>query len=138
MTDPSDSTTPATKTVTNEIPPVTVAMIGTGTGDGGGVTSIPNGTILETPDGHPNIQANVVTPVVAILVRFVNVYLTTLVGLLTAGGLGNEVFGNIDFHSLLVKSAIGALSVAGIAAIKNVVTVFGRLEGKFPLATGSI
>lgn len=120
------------------IMPVTVAMVGTGTGDGTAAAPLTAGTIARTPDGQPNIRLNIITPAVAIAVRFVNLFLTTLVGLLTAAGVGVRLFDVSDFQSLLVKSAWAGLIVAGMGLLKNLITIFARLEGKYPLATGSI
>lgn len=107
-----------------------------GTGDG---SRLANGTIAETPGSNtPNLVVKVIPPLVAILVRFANAYVTTLVGLITAGIVGKDVIPAADFGALFVLCA--KLSLAGpcVDALKNLVTVLGRLEGKYPLLTGSV
>ncbi len=58
------------------IAPVVVTMVGTGDGGGSPLTS---GTQAKTPDHQPDLVVNVVTPALAIAVRFVNLFLTTIV-----------------------------------------------------------
>ncbi len=124
------------KTVVAPVKPLEVTMIGTG--DGG--VPIPSGTIATTPDHQPNLIVNVVGPLAAILVRFVNLYLTTLVGLVAAGmtPAGSSLLKTGDFYHLVLTCASLALPGAALGLIKDVVTVFGRLEQKYPLLTGSI
>ena len=119
---------------------VSIAIIGTGTGDGGGVAPTPNGTVAKTPEGQPNLLVQVVAPTTAIVVRFVNLYLTVLVGLLAAGMTpeGGKLLYTSDFWHLCVRCASLALPGAAVGFVKDVITVFGRLEGKYPLGTGSI
>ena len=114
--------------------PVHVAMIGTG--DGG----IENGVTAHTPAYSPNVIIRVVTPLVAVVIRFVNLYLVTLVGLIGAAmtPLGNEVLPSHDFVALVKTCADLSLGAAGFGFLKDLVTVFGKLEGKFPLLTGSV
>jgi len=116
------------------IPPVVVTMVGTGTGDGG--APMQNQTLV-TPDHQPNVIVQIVTPVVALSVRFVNAYLTALVGLVMAGATTNAIPA-ADFGHLLVKCA--GLSLAGpvIALVKDLITILTGLEKKFPIATGSV
>lgn len=112
---------------------VTVSIVGTGTTEGGGVAPTPSGTIAKVPDPtQPDLRINVVTPTIAIAVRFVHLFLITLVGL-----MGSEQIGVIDVGGLR-EQALVALSAAGVGFLKDLVTVFGRLEGRYPLVTGSI
>lgn len=113
--------------------PVTISIVGTGTGDGGGVAPTPNGTIAETPGTQPNLLVNVVPPVIAIAIRFVNQFLTAF-----AGFIGVDVVAPNLFSLDVREMALLALSAATIGLIKNLITIFGRLEGKYPLVTGSI
>ena len=123
---------------------VNIAIIGTGNGTGGGVAPTPDGTLAKTPDGQPNLMIRVITPAMAILVRFINLYLKTFVGLLTADGIGTytglvpKVFAPADFGTMFANFAWISLVVAGIGAIKDTATIMGRVEGKFPLLSGSI
>jgi hypothetical protein len=123
---------------TTGAPVVTVAMIGTGTGDGG-LTPITDGTKAITPDHQPNVIFTVIGPALAIAVRFVNRFLLSLGGSI---GISDTPLANwapanlqhLDFHAL----AILALSAATVGLLKDLITVFGRLEQKYPLATGSV
>lgn len=128
----------------NPAPVVPVAMIGgPGTGDGRmpeGMKPLTTGTLAETPAGKPDLLVRIVSPIAAIAVRFVNAYLTTLVGLVTAAmtPLGQNILPASDFGELVMKCA--SLSVAGAAVgfAKDVLTIFAKLERKYPLLTGSI
>ncbi len=118
-------------------PPVTmeaVTIIGTGTGDG---SPLKTGVVGTTPDHLPNLAVRVVSPIMAILIRFVNTYLTFIVGTVTAGMTSN-LLPYHDFMTLLVFALKLGLSGSILAALKDCITIFGRLEGKFPLGTGSI
>ncbi len=117
--------------------PVSIAIIGTESTSGGGVAPIPSGTVAQTPDHQPNLLVQVVPPVIAVIVRAVSLFLTTFVGLLTAAGVGIDGFSG-DFHQVVGKCVTASLVVAGMGTLKNLVTIFGRLEGKWPIATGSI
>lgn len=115
------------------IEPIKVAVIGTGTGDGSPMTS----QMLVTPDHQPNVMVKIVTPLVAIGIRFANAYLTALVGLVLAGSTTTAIPAK-DFGDLLLKCA--SLSLAGpvVALVKDIITILTGLERKFPLATGSV
>jgi hypothetical protein len=129
---PSDS-----KTVTQEIAPVKVTIIGTGTGDGG---VLPPRTLAVTPDHLPNLMVRVISPLMAITVRFVNLFLTTFVGLVVAGVTpeGGKLLYTSDFFHLVLTCASLSIPGAAIGLFKDLITVFGRLEGKYPLATGQV
>lgn len=115
------------------IAPMHVAIIG-GPGDGG--SPMTTGTVGSTPDHQPNLVVTVITPLTAIAVRFVNLYLVSLSGLVTAGGFGLLPLG--DFSHALRTASEAALVPAAIGLIKDLATVFGNLEKKHPLATGAI
>lgn len=113
------------------VAPVTVTMIGTGDG------SIQKDTIATTPGAQPNLIITVVGPFRAILIRFLNAYFTMLVGLVGAG-LTTNVIPASDFWHLVLSCAQLSIAGAGLGALKDVVTVFGKLETKYPLSTGSV
>lgn len=113
--------------------PVTISIVGTGNTSGGGVAPTPDGTEAVTPGAQPNLLVNVVPPVIAIAVRFVNQFLTAFAGFIGVDFVSPDLF-SLDLRSM----ALLALSAATIGLLKNLVTVFGRLEGKYPLYTGSI
>lgn len=121
------------------VPPVTVTVIGA---EDRRSTDVPltSGTVATTPDHLPNVVVNVVQPAAAIAVRFVNLYLTTLVGLLVAAmtPVGGKLLYTKDFWHMILLCGSLAFPGAFLGFLKDLITVFGRLEGKYPLATGSI
>lgn len=113
--------------------PIGVTVIGTGDGN-----KVEDGTIAQTPSNQsPNLAVRVIKPLTAIAVRFANVYLGSLLGLITAGMMTDKLPVS-DFVSLVWLSAELALPGALLWLLKDVVTVFARLEGKYPLLTGSV
>lgn len=111
---------------------VKVALIGTGDG-----TMPEHGTVVETAEDQSNLVVVIVQPLVAILIRFANAYLITLVGLVT-GGMATDIIPAADFAALVVSCAKLSLAGAGLGLLKDLVTIFGKLEQKYPLLTGSI
>lgn len=102
------------------------------------------GTIGQTPGDEPNIKVgHVVTPLLAIGVRMLNVFLLTFFALLGGDPVAKEITG-ID----LIQVPEGAsptlryLYFAAVAAVleggKSLLTIGKRLEEKYPLLTGSI
>lgn len=116
-----------------------VSLIGTGTGDGG-QAPIRNGTVAETPgETQPNVVLRVVRPFVAIGVRAIHLFLATLLGLIGAGAvIGQDFIPFTDFWDLVMKGATVAATATALGFLKDVVTIFKRLEEKYPLLTGSI
>lgn len=133
---PDPVAVPDKVTANRPIDPVTVTVIGTGD-----ASRLPPTTEAETPGAHdPNVIIRAIQPFVAIAVRFVNVFLTQLAGLVVAGmtSAGGKLLYTSDFYHLILICASLSLPGAGIAFIKDLVTVFGRLEQKYPLLTGSV
>lgn len=126
---------PEDKTVVEPIQPIAVTIIGTG--DGGAGTPITSGTKAVTADHHPDLVVTVISPLLALVIRFTNAYLTTLVGLVTAG-LATTVIQYTDFLDLLWKCAAMSLAGPTVALLKDLITILGKLENKYPLATGSV
>lgn len=123
-------------TASRLVEPVQVAVIGTGDG-----SRLADGIVAATPGAHePNLVVRVVTPIFAILIRFINMYLTTLVGLLGAAqtDAGAKLLHTGDFAAMVATCASLSLAGPSIDLLKNLVTIFGKLEGKYPLLTGSI
>lgn len=123
-------------TLSRPVEPVQVAVIGTGDG-----SKLATGMEATTAGAHePNIVVTVIGPMLAILIRFANAYLTALVGLLTAGmtPAGGKILYTSDFYHLVLTCASLALAGPGLAFFKDLVTVFGKLEQKYPLLTGSV
>lgn len=124
---------------TDEAPlhPVAVTVIGTGPVTGG-PAPMQTGMVATTPAPHqPNLLVTVISPLAAIAIRFVNTYLTVLAGLVAAG-LTSDVIPHADFVALVVRCAGLSVAGAGVGLLKDLVTVFGRLEQKFPLLTGNV
>ena len=123
------------KIVSTPIAPIVVAVVGTT--EGGVATPLTTGTVAVTVDHMPNIVVRVVTPLAALVIRFLNVYIGTVIGLLSAGMTSN-VLPAADFQHLLLKCMGLAIAGSVVLMLKDIVTIFGRLEQKYPLASGSI
>ena len=115
--------------------PMVVALVG-GPRDADGPT-LPSGTVLITPGRQPNLVVQAVTPLAAVLVRFLNAYLTMVVGLVTAG-LTTHAIPAHDFLSLLTTCAGLSLAGPALGALKDVITILTNLEKKYPVWTGNV
>lgn len=127
-------------TVPQDLAPVPVTVIGTGSVVQG-PDPIVSGTEATTPNpNQPNLLVTVISPLMAIAIRFGHAFLTSMVGLLVAGmtPAGGALLYTGDFAHLLVTCANLSLPIAGLGLIKDCVTIFGRLETRFPLSTGSV
>lgn len=125
------------KQVTVDVAPVYATMVGTGDGS----LPVPQGGLeVETPAGKPNVIVNVIGPMRAIAIRFVYAYLTSVFGLLTAAmtPAGGKVLYTGEFVDLVVTCASLGLSGPALAFGKDLITIFGKLEQKYPLLTGSV
>lgn len=115
---------------------VKIAVVGTGDG-----SRLSPGTVAETPGAHqPNVVVDVVSPALAIGIRAGNLFLQTLIGLLVAAmtPAGASLLYTSDFVHLLGTCASLALPVTVLGSLKDLLTIFGRLEQKFPLLTGKV
>jgi len=120
-------------TESRPVEPVNVAVIGTGDG-----SRLPSGTEAETPGPHqPNVIIKVVGPVLALTIRFINVFLPVFSGILTAA-LTTDMIPASDFMDLAVKCASFSLAGTSVTFLKDLITIFGKLEQKYPLLTGSV
>jgi hypothetical protein len=118
-------------------PPVSVAVIG-GTGDGG-MTPTDKRVLAHTADDQPNLYVRVVTPIMAIAIRGLNLFLITFSAALGLAGIDPSNSVNVtDFKQALVFAGWMGLVSAFVGTVKNLITVFGQLEGKYPLGSGSI
>jgi hypothetical protein len=96
--------------------------------------------LATTPNSFPNIAITVVRPVVALLVRFGNAFGTQWLGLVAASftPAGGKLLYTNDFLHMAVLCASLAFPGAAVASAKDLVTIFGKLETKFPLLTGNV
>ena len=123
-------------TESRPVEPINVTVIGTGDG-----SKLPPLLEAKTSGAHqPDFIVSVVPPIAAISIRFVNLFLTTFVGLVVASmtPAGGKLLYTSDFYHLAVTCASLAVPGAALGFFKDLVTVFGKLEQKFPLATGSV
>lgn len=118
---------------------------------GGAGTGLQPGTEVkvETPAGQPNASIQVVGPLVALFVRFGHLYFLTLSGIIGGAITAHALAGSdttqqqllihyADFGDLVWKSAQLSLAVPGVGLIKDLVTIFGKLEQRFPFLTGNV
>ncbi len=106
--------------------PVRALVYGAGTGDGRETH------IIQTPEGQPNIIATYVSPLVGIIARFLVAFLTSIVGLITAGTTTSVIPAH-DFRDLLLKCASLSIGIAIVGLMKDLVTIFTSVSEKFPL-----
>lgn len=115
-------------TASRPVDMVKVSVIGTGDG-----SRLASGTVAVTPGPHtPNVVTEVITPVVAIAIRFVKLYLVVLLGIL-GGAMSSNVIPAQDFAELFMKCAGLSVAAAVLDMLKNLITVFSGLEQKYPL-----
>lgn len=112
------------------IEPVVVAVVADG-------KNLQAGEIITPGADKPNLVVQAVTPALALFIRFVNVFLPVFSGILT-GSLTTDMIPAKDFMELAWKCA--GLSLAGtmMSFLKDLITIFGRLETKYPLLTGKV
>ncbi len=104
-----------------------------------GTTPMPDGMVVTTDNHYANIRTKVVTPLVALLVRFGFMFFTSLAASLTGGAMaGQNIIVWHDFQELLYKAAVLAIITAAIDLVKNLGTIFTRLEQTHPLMTGNV
>lgn len=110
-----------------------------GTGDG-----LQAGSSYQTvtPAGQPNIISIVVGPLAAMAVRFGHLFFVAASGVVTTG-LGQQATDYVivpftDFSDLLMKAAVAGAITAVVGALKDMATLFLKLEQKYPFLTGSV
>lgn len=123
--------------MTAETPPPPAPIVATVIAPAG---TVPSGVVAATPDHLPDVVITVVRPLVAISVRFANAFAATWLGLMAAAmtPTGGQLLYTKDFLETALLCASLALPGACIALVKDLITIFGRLESKYPLATGSV
>lgn len=120
-------------TESRPVAPVQVAIVGTGD-----ASRLPSGVEAVTPGAHmPNVVTRVVTPLLALFIRLVNVFLPVFSGILL-GAMASDAITASDFLHLVYKCAGLSLAGTSISFLKDLITIFGKLEQKYPLLTGSV
>ena len=127
-------------TESRPVEPVVVTVI-----QHGDASRLTSDTVGKTLGANvPNLVTQVVTPMRAIVIRFIYLFMTTLTGFLSlkmAPDTQNMVIESIkaaDFYTLVVVGSSVALSSAMWGAFKDFTTIIGGLEKKYPLASGSV
>jgi len=112
---------------------------------GGSGTGMIAGQQIEgvTPSGSPNVAVQVIGPIVAILVRNIHLFLIAFAAAATTAGLSHVegapvVIPWTDASDLLWKCSYTAGVGTAWGILKDVTTLFGRLEQKFPFLTGNV
>lgn len=108
---------------------------------GGSGTGLQPGELIEakTMAGVPNIAVEVIGPGAAVLVRFLHLFGLVWLALMTTGGVtGQSILPWGDFSELATKCAYAAAITAGMGAAKDIVTLLGKLEQRFPFLTGNV
>lgn len=110
------------KVSTEVVTPMAVAVIATEDGRLKNTTAV-------TPPGQPNLNVRVITPIIALIVRAANLFFITLSGTLVVSAFSD---------GSLKEVVIQTLAIVALGVVKDCATIFGNLERKYPLATGSI
>ncbi len=111
----------------------------------GDMSKVPSGTVATTEGLHvPNFVFQAVNPLLGLVVRFVNLFLLTLVGLLSvkmAPASANTAVAALqaaDFYTIVMAGCSVSLATASWGLIKDLSTIFTGLAKKYPLATGNV
>lgn len=127
-------------TESRPVEPIKVAVIATGD-----ATKLPSETVAVTPNPHePNIVVKAVPPIVAVLIRFANLYIMSLLGFLSlrmvppGGNQVVEAIQAVDLYHLILTAGSVALAPSVLGMLKDFTTILTGLEKKYPLSTGSI
>lgn len=124
----------ASETERPVIEPVHVTVVG-GTGDGG-----MSKQTLATPAGQPNVVATFVPTATALIVRWVEAFLTTF---LAISGIGAAISIDAIRHLVPTHAALGgavmeeaifyAFVTATFGLLKDLTVIVGKLKAKYPL-----
>jgi len=93
-----------------------------------------DGTVIETPEGQPNVEVVQMSWYAQVGVRVLRTYLQSLLGFLLAMGSGAADAVGIklpaaDFGQLMIQSASLALAPAAISLIQNAVEILTKMDG---------
>jgi hypothetical protein len=123
---------------TTESRPVdTVQVTVIGTKD---ASKMESGVVAVTPGLHePNLVVKVISPVVAVGVRFGYDWCQAFLGsAIVTKILAGEAVPIVPAVSVIRVAALGATVIAVIGLLKNAMTIFSGLEKKFPLESGNV
>lgn len=103
--------------------------------------SAPDGTVIETPSGQPDLVVTVMTPLAQVAVRGLRTYVQGIVGflgMLTVGRPVAESLGVVlppgDFFQILQTAAGLAVAPTVISLLQNTAELLGRLDNLLPKA----
>jgi len=101
--------------------------------------SAPEGTIITTPAGQPDLIVTVMTPLAQVLVRTARTFLQSFVGFLGAGALGKGVLGSLgveiapnDLWAVLQFAFGLAMFPTVMSFAQNALELLARLESVLP------
>src|SRR5262245_2945594 len=120
------------------MPPIPVKVVGIPGTETQKVMPLPPGSSVTavTPSSHqPDFHVQVISPLLAVFVRVAYAFLLSYVGLLTAAMTpeGQRHLYTSDFVHLLRTCADLSLPIAGLGLLKDMLTIFQKLEGKYRL-----
>ncbi len=127
-------------TESRPVEPVKIAVMAIGD-----TSKLESETLARTEGLHvPDFVFQAVNPVLGLAVRFIYVFLTTLVGLLTvkmappSGNMAVAALQATDFYTLVMAGCSVSLASACWSLIKDLTTIFTGLAKKFPVWTGNV
>ena len=113
--------------------PVHVTVVG-GTGDGG-----MSKQIIDTPAGQPTLIATFVPTATAILVRFIDTFLTVLLSVTGVGAITSIdavkalVPSHVALGSIFEEALFFAFVAASFGLLKDMAVIVSKLKRRFPL-----
>lgn len=132
---PTPDPTPATEQdamKTTEVSPILVTVVGSGKEVG------VSGAVGVTGEGQANLITQVITPVMALAVRFGHRFIDALIGAEALKTLDTMADWNLIQGGAFKAALMIALATAVWGLIRDLGTVFTKLEGRFPLSTGNV
>lgn len=125
MTDETEKTTQS-----RPVEPMQVTIIGTGDG-----SRLPTGTEAKTEGEHqPNVVMNVVTPIMAMLVRGTKAFMVSWLGIMPVAGM-TGIIPFTTFWDLTIKAAGLSVGVGVMASGNMFLEILTKLDQKFPTWT---
>lgn len=132
MTPDPTTDIPADAMKTTEVSPIVVTVVGKGSEVG------VSGAIGVTPDNQANLITRVISPLMALAVRFGHRFIDALIGAEALKTLDTMADWNLIQGGAFKAALMIALATAVWGLIRDLGTVFTKLEGRFPLSTGNV